>query len=278
MSYGKLLVVADDSAAGVHAVRVALQAAAAAAAELVVLRVVDDPWPFIEPGEVETKRALRDGAWKRVAADRVSDELSHLVASLGGSGVRATPVVRFGAQDAEVARCAELEHADLIILGRRAAGAPDWKTATHTLEGTLQRTRVPCLIVQPGQPSWRRIVVIGDTNAATGDVLERTFAFAWIFGSEVTVVEVEQAALADVNRTETVARKAFALWARLPRAGTFDVVVREGDGVSATLEAARELDASVLVAGYRRSDGIDPLGVLGGILDRASCTILAVPT
>lgn len=248
MPYRKIVAAVDDTAAGMAALRAGIQIATGADAELIALRVVDEPWPFIEPGEVETKRALRDGSWTKVAAERVTDELRRLLTGVAPAAARATPAVRFGIPGVEIARSAEVEHADLVVLGARPGG--------RTCDGTLQRARVPTLIVPLGQRALRRVLVRTDNDATAADVLAGAFAFAGACGSEVVI------AAPDAARTEPVARKAFALWAPLVHAGTFDVAIREPD--------AQQPDTDVLVVGYRRGE----VAVIGR---HTSCAVLAVP-
>jgi len=278
MTYHKIMTAVDESPAGAHALRVGDQLAAAAEAQLVVLRVVDEPWRFVAPGEVEVKRALRDNAWEKVAAVQVSDELRQLAASEDLSIRHVATAVRFGTPGIEIARSAEQERADLIVLGRQPAGPHHLPPTGGTIEGTLRWARVPCLIVPFGDRTWRRVLVLSHEGVAAGDVLAQAFRFAEVFGSEVTVLDVEpQLAVAGGSGTEVVARKAFTVWARLPGTGAFDVVVREGDPATEILRAAREQQADLLVIGYGRGEDVDAVSAGARIVRRARCAVLAVP-
>lgn len=84
MTYKKVLAAVPDSPVSADVLRAGSDIANAAGAALIALRLVDDPWPYIEPGEVEAKRALRDNAWHRVATGRVTDELHELSAQTSG--------------------------------------------------------------------------------------------------------------------------------------------------------------------------------------------------
>jgi nucleotide-binding universal stress UspA family protein len=268
MTYKKVLAAVPDSPVSADVLRAGSDIANAAGAALIALRLVDDPWPYIEPGEVEAKRALRDNAWHRVATGRVTDELHELSAQT--SGVAATPAVRIGPPRDEIARSADADRADLIVLGRPPVGPPEPAPSTWALDGTLRRARVPCLIVPPGHRGWQRIVVLADGSLAMADVLKAAFALAGLFRSDVVVVET-------APESERDGRKAFAEWARLPGAGAFDVRVHQGDPATAAADAARAERADVIVMGYPRGAGITDASPLARIVRGAPCAVLAVP-
>lgn len=270
MPYRKILAAVQDSPSGADVLRVGSEVAAAARAELVALRLVDDPWPYIEPGDVETKRAFRDNAWQRVAEARVTDQLLELASQATVATVDVTAAVKFGPPRDAVARAAETEHADLVILGRPPVDAPATPN-TWTLDGTLRGARVPCLIVPPGPHAWRRLVVVGDGTIAMGEVLKGAFRFAALFRSDVVVAETDP-------EIERDGRKAFASWAALPGTGSFDVRIRQGDAVEQAIAAARAEHADLLVIGYPRGEGLDGDSVAARTVRAAPCPVLAIPT
>ena len=259
LTYQCILVVADDSPASRRALRAAAEVAAAAHASLAPLQLVDEPWPFIDPGEVETKRALRSGAWQVVARERVATELLRRVAELPSRPTAVLPLVRFGTPGVDIARAAEDEAADLIVMGSAPAGV---------LDDVLLRTRVPCLIVPPTWNGWRRLVV-------WGDVYREAFAFAGLFRSDVIVVDTEpQVAAAGTDRVEAAARKAFAVWHKAPGTGGLDLLSLHGDPATQALDIARSERADVLVVPYVRGAGA---GVATAIARAADCAVLLVP-
>jgi nucleotide-binding universal stress UspA family protein len=259
LSYKCILAVVDDATAGRRALRAAAEIAAAAHATLAPLRLVDEPWPFIDPGEVEAKRALRGGAWQVVARERVAAELHRRVAELPSRPPTVLPLVRFGAPAVDIARAAEDEAADLIVMGTAPAGV---------LDDVLLRTRVPCLIVPPAWDGWRRLVV-------WGEVYREAFAFAELFRSDVIVVDAEpQRAAAGADRVEAAARKAFAVWYKAPGTGGLDLVSLHGDPATQTLDIARSERADVLVLPYPRGAGA---GVVSAAARAADCAVLLVP-
>ena len=270
MPYRKILAAIQDAPDGADVLKAGSEIAAAARAELVALRLVDDPWPYIEPGDVETKRAFRDNAWHRVAEARVTDQLLELASQATVATVDVTAAVEFGPPRDAIARAAETEHADLVILGRPPVGASP-TPRTWALDGTLRGARVPCLIVPPGPHAWRRFVVLSDGTVATGTVLHKAFGLAALFRSDVVVIEMAP----DIERDS---RKAFALWAALPGTGTFDVVSLSGDPAQKALDAARAEYADVIVVGYPRGQGIADQSVTARIVRGAPCAVLAIPT
>jgi nucleotide-binding universal stress UspA family protein len=226
--------------------------AAAAQAGLAALRLVDEPWPFIEPGEVEAKRALRSGTWQRVAQHRVGDELRRLAAELPLGLQGFTPLVRFGPPAVEIPHAAEAVAADLIVFGTAPAGI---------IDDVILRTRLPCLVVPPEWRGWSRVVVLGE-------VYREAFAFADLFHSDVVVVDHEP------QLAETAANKAFAVWAKLPGTGAFDLVVHQGDAAARALDAGRAERADVLVLPYARGPAA---AAAVEVARRAPCAVLLVP-
>jgi nucleotide-binding universal stress UspA family protein len=252
MGYRSILVLAEESQSGTRALRAGAAVAAAAHAGLAALRLVDEPWPFVEPGEVEAKRALRSGAWQRVAQHRVGDELRRLAAELPPGLQGFTPMVRFGPPAVEIPHAAEAVGADLIVFGTAPAGI---------IDDVILRTRLPCLIVPPDWRGWSRLVVVGEAY-------REAFAFADLFHSDVVVVDHEP------QLAETAANKAFAVWAKLPGTGAFDLVVHQGDAATRALEAARAERADVLVLPYARGPAA---AAAVEVARRATCAVLLVP-
>lgn len=255
MVFERILAVVDASPAGTRAVRAGAALAAAARAELGVLRVIEDPWPFIAPGEVEAKRALRDDAWQIVATGRVAEEIRRMTAGLPASPARITPLVRFGPPAVEIARAAEAYRPHVIVVGTAPTGVID----------------VPCLVVPPEWRGWKRVVV-------WGEVFREAFAFAALFRSDVVVVDAEPdlvpAGRDDHNSAEGTARRAFAVWAKVPGTGAFDVVLGHGDPVTQAMAVARSERADVLVIEYPRVAGAS---AAAAIAHRAPCAVLLVP-
>lgn len=252
MSYRGILALVEESQSGIRALRAGAAVATAARAQLAALRLVEDPWPFIEPGDVEAKRALRGGAWQRVAQHRVSDELRRLAAEASVRPEQFTPLVRFGPPAGEIPHAVEAVGADLVVFGTAPAGV---------IDDVILHTRVPCLVAPPDWRGWSRLVVVGD-------VYREAFAFAELFGSDVVVVDHEP------QLAETAANKAFAVWAKLPGTGAFDLVVQQGDAATRALDAARAERADVLVLPYARGTAA---AAAVEVARRAPCAVLLVP-
>ncbi len=206
-----------------------------------------------------------------------------------------------GVPAVEVARWSETEGADLIVLGRE----PRWRLNRAglggTIEGTVRRARVPCLIATPGPNAYRRILAAVDAGPDSTAVLEASFALGRLFGSQVLALHVERPlALAEaaLPRTETmrhataVAGAAAAAWRQdpedsLPQTVTSreplaacDVIVRQGDPVAEILKAIREEGIELLVHGHHRggtSNGHQTSSIALRLLQRATCAVLTVP-
>src|SRR5207249_12315955 len=88
-----------------------------------------------------------------------------------------------GVPAVEIVRAADRERADLIVLPR---------DPRNTLEGTVQRARVPCLVVAPGGAGLGRVLAAIDGGPDSGDVLGAARAIGQLPGSEVLSVRVER--------------------------------------------------------------------------------------
>jgi nucleotide-binding universal stress UspA family protein len=266
MTFRKILVGVHHTPAAVHALRAAAQIAAAAGARLVALTVVEDPWKWVQPEEVEGFHRQHPPAPADLAAARAEQDLAQVIATTIGAG-QAGALVRFGTADVELARWAALENADLLVLGRQPPGELAVRPAGRALAGTVQRSRVPCLVVPHGQRTWRRVVAAVGTGGAAHDVWEYARAFAGLFDAEPVTVHVEPPA------RRVAARDAGGI-ATLQRT----TVVYGEDPVGETLQIVRDGAADVLVIGMRHGGSSPAPGrVPALLLERAPCAVLTVP-
>jgi nucleotide-binding universal stress UspA family protein len=268
VTFRKIIVGVDESPAAVHALREAAIMAEAAGAQLVALTVVEDPWRKVEPPEVEGFRRIHGPTPADVAEDHARSALEALVLSTLGAA-RAGAAVQFGLASVELARRAELEGADLLVLGRQPTGDLARRPTGRTLRGTLARARMPCLIVPFGQRTWRRVLAALGVGPAAAAVDEVATAFAALWGAEPQTVHAEPGGGA--------ARVAAARAEHGPAtvaAGT----ILHGDPVGEVLKAAREQATDTLVIGYHRGETTAETGrVAPHLLERAPCAVLTVP-
>jgi nucleotide-binding universal stress UspA family protein len=267
MSYRTIVAAVDQTPAGVHALRAAADLAEAAGARLVALSIVSDPWSHLKPQEVETLRGPRGPAPSDVAEARCLADLRQLIDTTIGTG-RAEARVRFGIPAIEVARSAQLEEADLIVLGRQPLGAFEKRPAGLVLRETLQRASVPCLIAPFGQRSWRRALAV--VEAAPGDaaVLAAAKTLAALWQEEPAIVRV--AAVGARSMAPIPAGAAGAI-AALPE-------VVQADPVAEALKTARRESMDVLVLAHARGSADTPLPfMVERLVERAPCAVLTVP-
>jgi nucleotide-binding universal stress UspA family protein len=266
--FRKIVVAVDESPAAVHALRQAAVIAEAAGAQLVALTVVEDPWRQVEPAEVEGFRRIHGPTPADVAEDRARTALDAQVRSALGPG-RAGVAVQFGLAAVEVARRAELEGADLLVLGRQPVGELARRPTGRTLRGTLARARMPCLVVPFGQRGWRRVLAALATGPAAAAVEEVATAFAALWGEAPQSVHAEPGGGTGVAATSRAANG--------PATVTAGTIVY-GDPVGEVLKAAREHGTDTLVIGYHRGETTAEAGrVAPHLLERAPCAVLTVP-
>jgi nucleotide-binding universal stress UspA family protein len=268
MKFRKIVVAVNETPAAVHALREAAVIAEAAGAKLTALNVVEDPWRWVEPVEVEGFRRTHGPAPAEVAEGRARKALEQVVAEAIGPG-RAELAIQFGLAGVELARWAELEGADLLILGRQPAGDLARRPAGRTVGGTLARARVPCLIVPFGQRTWRRVLAAVGTGPAAANVEETAMAFASLWNTVPQSVHAEP-------------RGAPAHPSGAPAEGGEQTIAAatllHGDPVGEVLKAAREQGTDTLVIGNHRGETVAEAGrVAPHLLERAPCAVLTVP-
>jgi len=279
MSFEKIIAAVDSSPAGVHALRAAVRLASAAGRELTVLRVVENPWSWVDPGQVEGQRRASPASFAGHAADVITRELEELMLTAGAGTVRARAEVRFGIPSVEIARWAELDGADLIVLGRQPVGSFERRPAGRTLEGTLRRASVPCLVVPFGQRTWRRVLAAVSADPAAIDVQQTAQAFAAIVDGEVTTLRVERPEAGTSKPSVAFGGSEAGLVGRASAVVCY-TIVRQGDPAGEILKLAREEVSDVIVVGYHRGDAHSGGGascIALRVLQRAPCAVLTVP-
>ena len=119
----------------------------------------------VEPG-------VSEGGARRAAAR---------VATAAGARLVLFEVPRGGVPAVEVARAAERQGVDLIVLPRESR---------ELVDGVVRRARVPCLIVSAGDCALRRIVVAVDGGPDSAEILDVAARFGALFEVGVEQVHV----------------------------------------------------------------------------------------
>lgn len=268
--FRKIVVAVNETPAAVHALREAAVIADLAGAELVALTVVEDPWKWVEPAEVEGMRRIRGPTPADVAEGHVRLALEQVVTATIGAG-RATLAVQFGLPGVELARWAELEGADLLVLGRQPMGELARRPAGRTLSGTLARSRVRCLLVPFGQRTWRGVLAAVGVGPAAAAVEETAAAFAALWSLEPHCVHAEP-------RGAAASGQFFGARAEGGQPAIVAATVVHGDPVGEVLKALHEQRSDTLVVGYHRGETAAEAGrVAPHLVERAPCAVLTVP-
>jgi nucleotide-binding universal stress UspA family protein len=278
MSFTRIVAAVDRSPAGAHALRVAMQIATAAKARLTALRVVENPWEYLDPSVIEGRRRLQAGSFADQAGVLAADELGRLIGSMPDA-VRPEPMVRFGLPAVELARWAEIEQADLLVLGRQPVGALERRPAGRTLTGTVRRARMPCLIVPFGRRTWDRVLAALGSGPGADVVLEHATALARLLGSELLPLHIEPQATPEAGGIPAATRPLASDAGREMGAVVAAPALPHSDAAGHILKAARDQRVDVIAVGYHLGEGAEPDagGVGPRVVHRARCAVLTVP-
>ncbi len=289
MKLEMILAATDGSPVGNDALRAAARIAAGSEAKLAAVTVAQDPWQWIESWEVEKYRFnLPDppDPIESVLTPRVRDRLEPGFRAAIGTPPTAH-LVRLGVPGVEIARAAEIVKADLVVLGRE----PE---IGRTIEATVRRARVPCLVVPAGPPQFQRVLAAVGVGPAATDVLAGAVALAEAEGGDLLALHVETppgpseggVPLRDTMRhVDALSEALHAAWEReasdSPTAtatAACELIVRRGEPMTEILNAAREERINLLVVGCHRGESGDQPNSIGfRLLRRAPCAVLTVP-
>lgn len=179
----------------------------------------------------------------------------------------------------EIAREAEARGADLIVLGRELSTQMNLRHGGNTVEQTVRRARVPCLVVPRGQRVFGRVLAAVDDGPDSRDVIAAALLVARLFEGSVHAVHVEGAVPAGAGATGW-SHEPRTTGRGLPPAEECETMTCQGDPVSEILRVVREDEVDVLVLGHPRGGPViahAPSGVAARLLQRAPCAVLTVP-
>ena len=118
------------------------------------------------------------------------------LATAAGARLVVFEVPRGGVPAVEVARAADRENVDIIVLPRQSR---------ELVDGTVRRARVPCLIVSAGDCAFRRILAAVDSGPDSAEIIRAAATLGELFEGVVEHVHVAQgdAATTIVDRLRT---------------------------------------------------------------------------
>jgi nucleotide-binding universal stress UspA family protein len=212
----------------------------------------------------------------RDAPDRAALRAATRLATAAEAQVAVSGAAPHGVPAVEIARAAEREGADLIVLPR---------DPIDTVTGTVRRARVPCLVVPPGWAASGKILAAIDGGPDSADVSGAASAIGELLRGKVITVRVERRshfAVASLASAEWPhqRRDAIAGTGTATLASAEPVLVREGDPVAEILNLVRDVGIELLVFGHHRggpSNGHETGSIAARLLARAPCAVLTVP-
>jgi nucleotide-binding universal stress UspA family protein len=255
MQLEHILIAADESEAGRNAVRIGTDLAGRAGARMTALAVV--------PAGQSTAQA------------------------------EAASAVVSGVPSVEICRFAEVDAADLVILGRKPRSQAERLMFGDTADAVARRSLVPSLHVPPETGPLRRVLVALDGSERGFVVFRAACAFAASIGADIQVVTVEPvwsnesdalAAATPMARTlaliERVKGACVVCDAQQHGSAAEPVLVARGNVVAQVQAAITNTGADLLAVGYHRGG---PAGIVEGgsvarrLLHSAQCAVLAIP-
>ena len=278
MQFRHIVAATDESDAGRQAIRTALALAARAGARVTVVRAV-----HVGPTMAAAVPATSsdDGDTGAPALERlqrwVEADLPVLAEQPGISYA-----VAFGLPGIEIARFAEQEGADLIVLGRKPRSRMTRLLLGDTADAVARRSRVPCLFVPGTVDLPHRVLVAVDGTERGLTVLTAGEAFARGIGAELGVLTVERPRPEEpaILATATPAGRSARVQERVRELVGREVELRRGDPAEQIPAAVDERRPDVPVIGSHRGG---PAGVIEAgstarrVAHTAPCAVLTVP-
>ena len=177
------------------------------------------------------------------------------------------------------------ERYDLLALGAPANSWPARLLSVGVGDTALGGFSNALLLSRPLAPDRRfgdRIVVASDGFEGSQTLVELAATLGRPHGSKVTLVHAHARESRVKRGTASEQERAVGDQERrlesISASGTADLVVKHGRAAKVIVAAARERDASLVVMGSRRLDGLRALGsVSRRVAHQAHCSVLLVP-
>jgi len=264
-----LLVAADKTPDGRHAIRAAAALAKATGASLTVVEVVR----LSAEGQVPTGRlaSSRDPGSGTPELTSFRAWVGHLESEPSRTEI----AVAYGVPGIEIGRVADERGADLVVLGRRPRSSDHPLILGETADALARRSPRPVLFIPPSIQTVRAITVALDGTERTASLIKPTAILAGAFGASVTAITVGH------QESPPNPERIRQLLARTPRVpDPLPLVVRTGDPIVEILGHLEETNPDLLVIGYRRGGPpkvIGPADIARNLLYSAPSAVLTVP-
>lgn len=166
MELKHIVAATDESDAGREAVRAGLAIALRTGARVTVMRAVQVSSAQVIAAVPEAAMAMVED-WGGQALQRLEQWIEP---DLPGPGAEptVTTAVTFGLPGVEIARFAEHESADLLVLGRKPRSRMARLLVGDTADAVARRSRLPCLFVPTGMTTPRTVLVAVDGTDRDG--------------------------------------------------------------------------------------------------------------
>lgn len=276
MSLNRIVVAMDNSAASLHAARLAVGLAAASGAAVLAISVA-------EP-------AHRDEQQIRLTA------LRRLMAPVLEGTAAPVPVeyiVAFGLPQIEICRLAEQRHADLLVLGRKSRSRTARLLLGDTADAVVRRSRVPCLHVPEATTRLSRMLVALDGWPRSEVMFRQVVDLVEAAGIQLEVITVEPRFAGEptdlAGQVPTARTERLTQMLTEPRTGTgtgpaepavVPLRVRHGDPVEQIQAEIRETGADILAIGFHRGGPamvVETVSIARHLLHSSPCAVLTMP-
>jgi nucleotide-binding universal stress UspA family protein len=173
---------------------------------------------------------------------------------------------------------------ELLALGAPASSWPARLLSVGVGDKAIGGFSSALLVARPlaeGRRFGDRIVVASDGSESSRSLVDVAGRLAGPHGADVTLVHAlgrDPIKHGDLGERERVLQEQEQMLARACAPGTSELQIKPGRAAGTIVSAASEADASVVVMGSRRLDGLRALGsVSRRVAHQAGCSVLLVP-